>query len=174
MQQGDAVVIGERGIGQQGRKHGQRIMGQGDGAKGGEKLRPELLALKFPVEQPERNQDSEESDRGPDIVKVAFDEVHPGPAKLRLAPTRARRHLPPLLQGDAERKSGFKSGAPGGFTLWSGAGAAQGCQIHHVAGQIAEHRRLVAAFENLRLGQVVRGLIEQQARFFKLALQFVG
>src|SRR5208283_1956331 len=113
MQQGDPVVKGQGDIGHHCRDQGEQIMRRRDGAEGGDELRAERLALELAIQQPERSQDSKESERGPDVIEVAFDEVHPGPARSDGGEHFPRPLPPPLLHEGAQRKLDVDLG------LWS-------------------------------------------------------
>src|SRR5271165_4834778 len=91
MAERDPVVPGERPISDQRRGHGEEKARGRDRRERAPDLRPDMLTAKFLVEQPKRDGDGEQADRGPDEIQNSFhDAPDGGRAATTLSACRAK------------------------------------------------------------------------------------
>src|SRR5271166_6193004 len=87
----DPVVPGERSVSDQRRGDGEQIARWRDRRELPPDFRPDVLAAKFLVEQPNRDGDGEQADRGPDEIQNSFhDAPDGGRAAITLSACRAK------------------------------------------------------------------------------------
>ena len=103
-----------------------------DSLEGGDQLRPERLPAELLEQEPEGNEDGAKPDRGPDVVEIALDEIHPGPATLE---QEGRPPAPSLQQATIKRKPRLACAILVGM---SGASAAQGAETGNLARNLAD------------------------------------